>query len=125
MKSSIKSGSTILTIFYKNGEFSNNLFCSNLWVNKIPGINVIEFDFNSVIKTRGESNSKDDLEYLFNNYTELDIIQFSDSTVFRKLSKYFHQSEPIKIKINGARVIELLTEIEFIEDNGTNLIVKS
>jgi hypothetical protein len=117
MKISIKKQPSYLSIRYTNGEYSNNLYCSNLNLLKALAIKTLEFDFEGVKKGKILSNSKDDLEYLNDNILQLDLIQFNDATVFKKLSKSIGQNESVKIVIKCNKPIELISKIEFNAGN--------
>ena len=117
MRISIKKQPSYLSILYTNGEYSNNLYCSNLYLIKALAVKTLEFDFEDVKKGKIQSNSKNDLEYMIDNIHELNLIQFYDATVFKKLSKSIDHNESLKIVIKCNKSIELLSKIEFKADN--------
>lgn len=115
MKISIKKQPSLISISYKNGEYSNNLFCSNLILIKSDPKR-IEFDFESIIRSKAMQNSKDDLNYLLEHYNDLETIQFQDHTIFKAIAKYFTQNETFKLEILSKNNIELAASMKIESD---------
>lgn len=63
---SLKKTTTHIDVFYTNHDFSHNLYCSDFKFVKGQEKS-IELSFENILKSRADSNSKDDLKDFIEN----------------------------------------------------------
>ena len=108
----LKKTTTHIDVFYTNHDFSHNLSCSDFkFINGQE--KRIEFSFENILKSRADSNSKDDLKDFIENKEKIETISFSDKTLRKSLIKKFQQNEKIEIKIIAGKIINLEMIIVF------------
>ena len=108
----LKKTTTHIDVFYTNHDFSHNLSCSDFkFINGQE--KSIEFSFENILKSRADSNSKDDLKDFIENKEKIETISFSDKTLRKSLIKKFQQNEKIEIKIIAGKIINLEMIIVF------------
>jgi hypothetical protein len=116
MKTSIKKGITQISISYKNGDFSNNLYCEEIVL--ISGeTNSLEMNFKHILKSRIKTNSNDDLNDLISNLDSIEEIYISDSTTSKRLIKKLKQNEEINVKLIVEKTYNLIFHIVFKRDD--------
>lgn len=108
----LKKTTTHIDVFYTNHDFSHNLSCSDFkFINGQE--KCIEFSFENILKSRADSNSKDDLKDFIENKEKIETISFSDKTLRKSLIKKFQQNEKIEIRIIAGKIIKLEMIIVF------------
>ena len=111
MNTSIKKGITHIRISYKNGDFSNNLYCSEIVL--ISGeTNSLEMNFKDILKSRIKTNSNYDLNDLKSNFNSLERISFNDATISKKLIKKLKQNEEINVRLIIEKSYNLIAHIK-------------
>ncbi len=112
MNTSIKKGITHIRISYKNGDFSNNLYCSEIVL--ISGeTNSLEMNFKDILKSKIKTDSYDDLNNLISNFDSLDKISFNDETISKILIKKLKQNEEINVRLIIEKSYNLISHIIF------------
>ncbi|MBP1637319.1 MAG: hypothetical protein H6Q18_108 [Bacteroidetes bacterium] len=113
MNTSIKKEITHIRISYKDGDYSNNLYCSEIVL--INGeTNSLEMNFKNILKSRIMANSNYDLNNLRNNFDSLEKICFNDATISKILIKKLKQNEEINVRLIIDKTYNLISQIIFI-----------
>lgn len=113
---SLKKGVSYINVNYIDGDFSGNLYCSD--IKYIDGqVKTIELDFHKILNSTTGVNSKDDLNDLTTRIDFVDSICFSDDTIKKKLWGRLKQKEKLLVRIISERTIEIEMKIEFKNDD--------
>ncbi|WP_298363632.1 hypothetical protein [uncultured Lutibacter sp.] len=112
MNITLRKGTTYISILYKDGDFSNNLYCSNIkYLNEKE--NILELDFLKITNARIKTDSNDDLERLEKKVENLENISFSDKLITEKLLKRLNQNEDILVRFISKNIFETKMKIIF------------
>ena len=103
---SIKKGTSGIDVFYTNNDFSHNLYCSDFKFDN-GQLKTIEFSFEKIIKSRTDSNSKDDLKDFIEYVDKIETIRFSDNTIKKSLLRKLANNEKVQLKIIAVKTLEL------------------
>jgi len=120
MNISLRKGTTNISVSYKGGGFSNNLYCSNTKFSN-DKMKILELDFHSIVKAQIKTNSNDDLNDLKRDLNDLELISFSDKLITEKLIKRLKQNEKILMRFIADEVFEIEMRIKFISNEEFNL----
>jgi hypothetical protein len=121
MKLSLKKGVSYIHVDYSDNDFSNNLYCSDIFY--IDGkTKTIGFSFEKILKSRTGTNSKDDLKDFTDNVEKIETINFSDNTLRKSLIRKFKQNENVLVKVTSDRLLEL--EMIMVFKNGDDFEFK-
>jgi len=116
MKLSLKKGVSYIHVNYSDNDFSNNLYCSDIFYAD-GEIKTIGFSFEKILKSRANSNSKDDLNDFTNNVDKIETINFSDNTLKKSLLRKFKQNEKVLVEVTSNRLLEIEMTIMFKKDD--------
>jgi hypothetical protein len=121
MNISLRKGSSLFSIDYVDGDFSNNLYCSNSrYID--DNEKVIQLDFHIIINSRSMTNSKDDLDDLKMKVDLISTIYFTDSQITNILFKKLKQKELVLVRFIADIVFEKKMRIIFISKDQFHLI---
>lgn len=109
---SIKKDTTYIDVIYKNNDFLHNLYCSDFKFDNEQS-KVIEFSFKRILKSRTDSNSKDDLYDFVENIDKLESIRFSDKTIKKSLLRKLSNNEKVILRVIAEKTLELEMIIVF------------
>lgn len=118
----LRKGETYISIIYNNDNFST-LYCTNtkLYYSNYTKIKILELDFNSIMKSITDRNSKDDLNYLIINYNDLLSISFTDKLITEKLQKKLKSGEKLIVKFIADNIFQLEMMINFVDIESCSL----
>lgn len=113
---SLKKGVTYINVNYIDGDFSSNLYCSN--VKYIDGsVKTIELDFHKILRSKTGANSKDDLNDFTTRIDFVDSICFTDKTIKKYLLNRLKQTEHVLVRILSYKMIDIAMTIKFKNDD--------
>ncbi|MDA3943802.1 MAG: hypothetical protein PF694_09735 [Bacteroidetes bacterium] len=116
MKLSLKKGESYIHVNYSDNDFSNNLYCSDIFY--VDGeIKTVGFSFEKILKSRANTNSKNDLKDFTNKVDKIETINFSDNILRKSLVRKFKQNEKVLVKVISNRLLEIEMTIMFKNDN--------
>ena len=112
MNISLRKGTSYLSLNYQDGDFSNNLYCSDSrYIDDKEKILLL--DFYQITHSRTKTNSNDDLDDLRRKVDLLESIHFSDSVITEKLLRKIKQNEEILVRFISDSVFETKMKIVF------------
>lgn len=112
MNTSIKKGITHINISYTDGDFSHNLYCTEMvLINGVP--NSLEMNFKNNLNSRYQTNSNADLVDLISNMASLDEINIQNLTITKKIIKKLKQNEEIIVSLIIDKTYNLISHIVF------------
>ncbi|QZT36675.1 hypothetical protein K5X82_15705 [Halosquirtibacter xylanolyticus] len=108
MNFSLKKTTVRLSISYKGGSGTDNLFCNNVKA-ILDSKKTIEIDFHNIMNSAHLESSFEDLKELIKFRNEIDFIRFNDAYLTKKVCQRVikKQGEEIILRIKAKKFYEL------------------